>query len=454
MRFIVGVIIGVLGGGFLGYFVNFDIEENMRKEYEISHSTNEIETDAVNAITTEMTNLSSSEASVKPVSIKNISDTSENTLVNKLATPKFKKVYSLLKRNYYQPEDITDEKLEEWLIRGILYSVEDPYTDYFNEKQSDEFKDEMKGDFEGIGAVLEKRKKNLYITEVLKKRPAALSGLLPGDVIIEVDKKSVKDETIWETILRIRGEKGTDVTLKIVRNGEVKDIVITRANIHVENVTFEMVGSNPENKNIAYFDISQFGDTLNDEFATVYKQFLQIKSKKNVSGIILDLRYNGGGYLDGAVNLASYFLDTNLTVLKIETNKGIESVLRSKNLSVFSGVKKDTKTPIIILVNGGTASSSEIFTGALQEHKRATVVGEKTFGKGVVQQIFPLGRGSDEFVKITIAKWLTPNEKNVTHENPIIPDEIVEWDRSEMTDEEFATEYDPQLEKAIEMLEK
>ncbi len=439
MKFILGVLVGVLGGGFIGYFIPFDIEDGMRETYENSHSE-ELQIADKEVMPT-----------LVPANINNTSNTSENSILQKISDKKFKKVYSLLKRNYYQPEDITDEKIEEWLIRGLLYSVEDPYTDYFNEEQSDEFKDEMKGDFEGIGAVLEKRKKHLYITEVLKKRPAAQSGLLPGDVILEVDEKSVKDETIWETILRIRGEKGTDVTLKIVRNGEVKDIVITRENIHVENVTFEMVGKNLD---IAYFDISQFGDTLNDEFATAYKKFLTYKSDKKISGIILDLRYNGGGYLDGAVNLASYFLETDVVVLKIETNKGIESILKSQKLSVFSGVKKDTTTPIIILVNGGTASSSEIFTGALQEHKRAIVLGEKTFGKGVVQQIFPLGRASEEFVKITIAKWLTPNEKNVTHENPIIPDERVEWDRSEMTDEEFAKEYDPQLEKAIEILEQ
>ncbi len=432
MRFIFGVLIGVLGAGFISFFVGFDLDKDIEKEY--IKSNNDVLPSAQPSETLIPLNLEKSEKS--------------NKLFEELSDKKFKKVYSLLKRNYYQPEDITDEKIEEWLIRGLLYSVEDPYTDYFNEEQSDEFKDEMKGDFEGVGAVLEKRKKNLYVTEVLKKRPAAKAGLLPGDIIFEVDEKSVKDETIWETILRIRGEKETDVVLKIVRNGEVKDVKITRANIHVENVTFDFIG---KNKNIAYFDIAQFGDTLNDEFEKAYKQF---SVKKNLSGIIIDLRYNGGGYLDGAVNLASYFLPENAVVLKIETNKGIESVLKSKKLSVFSGLKKDITTPIIILVNGGTASSSEIFTSALKEHKRATVLGEKTFGKGVVQQIFPLDLATEEFVKITIAKWLTPNEKNVTHENPIIPDEIVEWDRSKMTDEQFANEYDPQLEKAIKILEK
>jgi len=435
MKFVLGVVFGILGGVFLSFFINFTEVENQNVSDESTVT------------------ISSAEPTLEPSNIETNSD-KKNSIIDKLSNKKFKKVYSLLQRNYYQPEDITDEKIEEWLIRGLLYSVEDPYTDYFNEEQSDDFKDEMKGDFEGIGAVLEKRKKNLYITEVLKKRPAAKAGLLPGDIIIEVDEKSVRDETIWETILRIRGEKGTDVLLKIVRKGEVKDITITRANIHVENITLQWLG---KNNTIAYFDISQFGDTLNEEFLEAYKQFQLKKEDKtsaDVSGIIIDLRYNGGGYLDGAVQLASYFLPKDVVVLKIETNKGIESVLKSQKLSVFSGMKKDITTPIVILVNGGTASSSEIFTSALKEYNRATVVGENTFGKGVVQQIFPLGIASDDFVKITIAKWLTPSEANLTYENPIIPDEIVEWDRSKMTDEQFENEYDPQLEKAIEILEK
>ncbi len=448
MKFFFGLLVGIVGGGVFSYFVPIDFEQDMGNEYELSQAENFIEGENTkNNIETNESQFIRIDATVEPKKITSF----DASIIEKVSDKKFQQVYSLLKRNYYQPEDITDEKIEEWLIRGLLYSVEDPYTDYFNEEQSEEFKEDMKGDFEGVGAVLEKRKKSLYVTEVLKKRPAAKAGLLPGDIIVEVDGKSVRDETIWDTILRIRGEKGTDVTLKIVRGGESKDITITRANIHVENITFEMLG---ENSNIAYFDISQFGDTLNDEFEKAYKQFLQNKSEKNISGIILDLRYNGGGYLDGAVNLASYFLETNVVILQIETNKGIESVLQSKQLSVFSGLQKDTTTPIVILVNGGSASSSEIFTAALQEHKRAIVVGEKTFGKGVVQQLFPLGGGSDEFIKITIAKWLTPNKKNVTHENPIVPDEIVEWERSERTDKEFASGYDPQLERAIEILEK
>ena len=355
---------------------------------------------------------------------------------------KLEKVYKILEKNFVSPEKITTENLEEWLIRGILYSVEDNYTDYFNEEQSEEFKNEMKGDFEGVGAVLEKRKKILYITEVLKNRPAAQSGLLPGDMILSVDGKDVSDETIWETVLRIRGEKNTDVKLEILRRGEKKEFTVTRNVIHVENVTITWAG---KNNDIAVLEVNQFGDDLKKEFA---EAFTEMKSKP-YTAIIIDMRYNGGGYMQGAVDLASYFLPKNKTVLMVETKNGIEEVLKS-----HSSTAKDLDSPLIILINGGTASSAEIFTASLSEHGRAQTLGEKTFGKGVVQQLFPLSLGSDEFAKITIAKWLTPNKRNVTHEEPLTPDTLVEWDRSIMTDDQFEKNYDPQLEKAIEILEK
>lgn len=358
-----------------------------------------------------------------------------------ISTKKLDQVYSILKKHYLTPEEITSQKLEEWMIRGILYSVEDPYTEYFNEEQSEEFMSEMSGDFEGIGAVLEKRKGTLYITEVLSKRPAALSGLLPGDIIISVDDQPVKNETIWESVLRIRGEKGTDVTLEIARKGEIKIITVTRANIHVESVALHFVG---EKEDIAYLEVSQFGDTLQKEFAKAF-QTIQNKDPK---GIIIDMRYNGGGYMYGAVDLASYFLPPKTPVVQTKTKHGIQEVLYTDKRN-----NRDEETPIVILINGGTASSAEIFTAALTEHNRASTVGENTFGKGVVQKIFPLQIGSDEFVKITISAWLTPNGIQVSNEEPLIPSFVVEWDRSDMTEEEFKKGHDPQKDEAIRLME-
>lgn len=365
---------------------------------------------------------------------------SEKSLENtEISLEKIEQVKTLLENNFVEPEKITPEKLEEWLIRGVLYSVEDPYTEYFNEKQSEDFAKNMQGDFEGVGAALEKQKGQVIITEVMKNRPAANAGLLPGDIIVSIDEKTTEKETIFETVKRIRGAKGTVVHLEIYRNGEVKKFDVMRENIHVENVTFEMKG------NIAVLEVNQFGEPLEQEF----KEAFRAMQSQNPKGIIVDMRYNGGGYMDGAVALASYFLPEKTKVLGMKEHNTPEEEYFTKKQDV-----QDFKTPVVVLVNGGTASAAEIFAASLQEHKRATIIGEKTFGKGVVQKMFPLSKGSDEMVKITIAKWLTPNGKNITHENPLEPDKIVEWDRTLDTDEQKKQKFDPQMEKAIAILSK
>jgi carboxyl-terminal processing protease len=380
----------------------------------------------------------------KIVTNKNIYEEKDgNKIFKDLNSEKLLKVYNLLNNNFINPEKLTLENLEEWLIRGVLYSSEDPYTDYFNEEQSMKFKKDMQGDFEGIGAVLEKRKNLLYVVEVLPKRPAAITGLLPGDIIISVDENDIKDNTIWETVLKIRGKKGTNVTLEVIREGEIKEFIVTRDNIHVDNVSLSWKG---EEKDIALIEISQFGDTLISEFHDIFLEMQKIDYK----GIIIDLRYNGGGYMEGAIKLSSYFLPKNTKILQIESNKGIEDVFYTDNQKF-----KDVKTPIIILINKGTASASEILTLALTENNRAKTLGEKTFGKGVIQQIYPLDFSKQEFVKITIAKWLSSKGLNVTEDKPIIPNILVEWDRSLDKNKDFSLErYDPQLERALEEINK
>ncbi len=364
-------------------------------------------------------------------------------------------IYSLLSKYYNQPEKISQEKLEEWIVRGILYSVEDSYVEFFNEEQGEDFSENMAGDFEGIGASLEKRKGALIIEEVLKGRPAAKVGLLPGDIILKVDGVAVEKETTWETVLRIRGKKGTLVKLEIFREGSGEGFEnfltfdVTRDTIHVESVEFSWKGKNSD---IAVFEISQFGDEMISELK---KNLDKLEEKKisgtKIKGIIIDLRYNGGGYLTGAVDLANFFLPEKTKIVRVEEKSGKgEDFFTEKNIfDTFF----DIQTPLVVLVNGGSASASEIFAATIQENKRGRIVGEKTFGKGTVQQMFPLEENENEFVKITIAKWLTPSGKNITHEEPLIPAIEVEWNHSEMTDEQKENNYDPQMEKAVEILD-
>lgn len=394
-----------------------------------------------------------------------LQESEKQKISEKISLEKVNLVYSLLEKYHNNSEEISEEerakKLEEWLIRGAVYSLEDPYSEFFNEEQGEDFEDDMAGDFEGIGAALEKRKGNLIITEVLKGRPAAFAGLLPGDIILKVDDKSVEDETIWKSVLRIRGEKGTQVALEIFRPGKNEEenfltISPTRDTIHVESVEFSWKGKNSD---IAVFEISQFGDEMIAELEKNLKKVEEKtreleKSGKNISGIIIDLRYNGGGYLTGAVDLASYFLPENTKIVSIESKNTENNQEYFTEKTFFREKFLDKKTPLLVLVNGGSASASEIFAGAIQESKRGKILGTKTYGKGSVQQIFPLEKNPNEFVKITIAKWLLPSGKNLTHEEPLHPDIEVEWKRSEMTDEQRADKYDPQMEKAIEELEK
>ena len=390
-------------------------------------------------------------------SYKYLEKDDKSSVTEKISLEKVNQVYSLLKKYDNDFPNLSNEKLEEGLIRGLIFSLDDPHTNFFNEKQGDDFEKDMAGDFEGIGAVLEKQNKNLVITEVLKGRPAAQAGLLPGDIILKVDDKSVEDETIWETILRIRGEKGTKVALEIFRPGKNESenfltITPTRDTIHVESVEFSWKGKNSD---IAVLEISQFGDEMITELEKNLKKIQEKKEKgEKISGIIIDLRYNGGGYLTGAVDLASYFLETHTKIVSIESRnvENNQEYFTKKSLLRYDFL--DTKTPLLVLVNGGSASASEIFAGAIQESKRGKLLGTKTYGKGSVQQIFPLEENPNEFVKITIAKWLLPSGRNITHEEPLTPDIEVEWKRNEMTDEQRAKKYDPQMEKALEELAK
>jgi carboxyl-terminal processing protease len=447
-------ILFVIGGSFLGGIVveeNFDIYGVHEKGEIQASSSNSSDFSNSNGGNSAEKSLEKTFLWRKKDNYEFLEKSERKEISDIVGLEKADLAYSLLQKYYNEPGDISPEKIEEWLVRGILYSTEDPYTDYFNEEQGEEFEKSMAGDFEGIGAALEKRKGQLVIEEVLKGRPAAKVGLLPGDVIIEVDDEEIGDESIWDTVLKIRGEKGTVVKLGVYREGEsgMLDFEIVRDTIHVESVEFSWKG---ENSDIAVFEISQFGDEM---IAEMIKSLEKVEERKSsgqkISGIIIDLRYNGGGYLTGAVDLASFFLPENTKVVRMEerSQEGVD-FFTQKSFFSFS----DTQTPLLVLVNGGSASASEIFAAAIAEHKRGKIVGEKTFGKGSVQQIFPLEKNPNEFIKITIAKWLTPQGKNFTHEEPLLPEVEIEWDYSAMTDEQKENNYDPQMEKAVEILDK
>jgi carboxyl-terminal processing protease len=298
-------------------------------------------------------------------------------------------------------------------------------------EENRDFRDELHGNFQGIGAELTLRSGAVTIVTPLKGSPAEAAGIMPEDIVIKVDNEDITGKPLNEVVKKIRGPKGSKVLITVLRKSEMDtlDITVTRDTITVPSVTSEM-----KDGDIAYININQFGDDTQKLFN---EQFIGLM-QKNPKGIILDLRSNGGGYLDGAIDIASSFLTAGKNVVQVKTRS--ETI---EDPSVFKSVT-NTETPLIVLINKGSASSSEIVSGALQDHKRALILGEQSFGKGTVQEIIPLNEGAS--LRVTIAEWLTPNGHTI-HKTGITPNVKVE-----KTKQDFEDKKDPQLDKALEIL--
>ena len=329
----------------------------------------------------------------------------------------------------YTIEQLDYQKMVYGAISGMVDSLDDPYTVFLTPEENKMFNQDMSGKFGGIGAEIGFRDGFLTIITPLKNSPAQRAGLLAGDIILKVDDEEIIGANIDKAVYLIRGEEGTKVVLTISREGanELKEIEIIRGIVVVETVEWEMMG------NIAYISISQFNEDTSVEFDSYIDEIL-IKDPK---GIIIDLRNNSGGYLDDTEEIASRFIDKGDTIV-IESYKNNKKVHRSK------GGQKFGEIPVIVLINEWSASASEILAGALRDNGKARLVGERTFGKGLVQVMRDLKDGSA--IKISVSRWLTPNGVDI-NENGIEPDFEVEF-----TEDDYINERDPQLEKALEIL--
>ncbi|MDD5103800.1 MAG: S41 family peptidase, partial [Candidatus Peribacteraceae bacterium] len=276
---------------------------------------------------------------------------------------------------------------------------------------------------------------SIVVVAPLKGSPAQEAGLLPEDTIIMVDGTDVTSETLTNVVQRIRGPKGTSVKLTIVRKDQTEPVELTikRDDIQIPSVEFSVkeTGSG----SIGVISINQFGDNTVQEVEESVRDF--IRSEKPIAGIVIDLRYNGGGYLDGAVELASIFLKQG-KVVTVQRREG-EPVSHYVN-----GRPLEPDLPLAVIINEGSASASEIFAGAIQNHKRGIIIGKTSFGKGTVQEVFDLPGGSS--LRVTVARWLTPGGKDLSKEG-IHPD--IEVDR---TPQDTAAKSDPQLDAAMEWL--
>ncbi|MBU1132461.1 S41 family peptidase [Patescibacteria group bacterium] len=340
-------------------------------------------------------------------------------------------VWTLINSDFVDKEKIDEQKIFYSALEGLVAGLDDPYTVFFDPKTNEEFELQISGEFEGIGAQLGLKDGIATVIAPLPDTPASRAGLKSGDKILAVDGKEVVGEPLDKVVHLIRGSKGTEVTLLIVSGEEeARDVKILRDTIKMKSVKWKFLENN-----IAYVEMSGFNGDTDDLFS----QFVREAKSKNVQGIILDLRNNPGGFLDTALNISSAWIQDDLLLIE-KMGDGNEIKYNAENNSPLKGIKT------VVLINEGSASASEIVAGAFQDYKIADIVGKKSFGKGSVQALKKLPDGSA--LKITIAKWLTPNGRSINEEG-IAPD--IEVD---LTKEDYENKKDPQLDKALELLKK
>lgn len=357
--------------------------------------------------------------------VNNANGTAENVNMSL-----FWEAWGTLTGNYVDPQSLVTQEMVYGAIKGMVAAVGDPYTVFMTPKENREFQESLEGHLDGIGAELTLKNGLLTVISPLKNSPAQKAGLQPEDVIFLIDDESTEEMTLEQAVLKIRGQKGTKVKLTVLRKNvsDPIELEITRQTININSIDWNMDGD------IAVIGINQFGDTTKAEFDKAVSEILL----KNPKGVVLDLRYNGGGYLDGAVDITSEFLEKEKVVTIKKRNPEEDEVI------YVNGQARMANLPLVVLINRGSASASEIVAGAIQDHKRGQLVGEKSFGKGTVQTVENLTGGSS--LRVTIAKWFTPNDQNI-NETGIAPDIAVE-----RSSEDFEASRDPQLEKALEIL--
>ena len=340
-------------------------------------------------------------------------------------------VWSRLEEKYVDASKIDRKNFVYGAAEGLVRSLKDPYTEFFPPAQAKAFREDIKGSFGGIGAEIGIRKGILTIISPLKNSPAERAGIKPGDKIFKINDTAALDLALDEAVRMIRGEKGTSVRLAILRDSfdTTKEFTITRDTIRIEVLSTEK-----KSDGTFIIKLHNFNENAANEFRTAVKEFYQSGSKK----MILDVRNNPGGYLTVAVDIASWFMPAGDIVARERFADGTEELYRS------GGYRLLEEIPLVVLINEGSASASEILAGALRDNRNIKLIGMKSFGKGSVQEVQELPGGAS--LKVTIAKWLTPNGTEINGKG-LEPDINVE-----IKDEELKPGEDPMMEKGIEVL--
>ena len=335
---------------------------------------------------------------------------------------------------YYLGE-VDDEKLKEGAIKGYIAGLNDPYTEYISKDDMKDYISETLGNFTGIGIYMVKdtETNRIKVLSTIKNSPAEKVGIKPGDLIISADGVEYTADDMQKAANNIKGEEGTNVKLVVLRDNQTLTFDITREKIKENQVEGKVLSNN-----IGYIKFTSFDESTAEDFKNEFEEL----NKKGIKSLIIDLRNNGGGIVDEAIKIADYMTDKGSVLLYEVDKNGKETVKKSENDPIIN-------MPIIVLTNGNTASASEILAGALKDLGKAKIVGTKTYGKGVIQQILTLSDGSG--LKITIEEYQTPN-KNKINKIGITPDEEVELPEELQNSLEIEESKDTQLQKAIELL--
>ena len=365
----------------------------------------------------------------------------EDILINKKEISKekapinlnlFYEAYKQASENYYGFDTLSEEDLVSGMIKGFIGAFGDKHSEYFNLDETKKFNEILSGDFEGIGAVIEKNDFWVVIERIIAWSPAKEVGLLSGDIITKANNEDLKDLNVTEAVSKIRGKANTTVVLEILRAGQ-KEIItklVTRKKIDIPSVDGKII----EGTSIWYIALSIFWEKSADDFSKILTDL----ENKKATGLIIDLRDNGGGYLETAVSILSNFIEKDKVIV---TTKEKNPFL---NRSYFSYGNTKKSLPIVVLINENSASASEITAGALKDYNLAILVWQKSYGKGSVQQPFNLSDGSE--MKVTVAKWYTPKDYGIDKIG-IKPDIEIKF-----SNEDFEKKYDRQLEEAKKVL--
>lgn len=347
----------------------------------------------------------------------------------------FSVVSRLIKNMYY--DDVSSEDYVNGAISGFAHGTGDPYTNYIYGEAAQEYMDDVSGSFDGIGVYIENNTDDNTITVVsaISGTPAEEAGLVSGDKILEVAGESYTGEQINEAVRRMKGETGTTVDISVLKaeSGEIVDLTLERRHIDVQTVESKLI----EGTNIGYISISQFTETTGDDF----EENLTKVIGEGAKSIVLDLRNNPGGYVTAAVEVASKFVDRGSTI--------VYTLDKNNEKEEYKSEGSQYNLPIVVLINQGSASASEIVAGALRDYDLAYIIGEQSYGKGIVQSVFSIG---ENIISVTIARYYTPNGDCI-HDIGIAPDESIEMELSKYSMlDRLTLEQDEQLAAAVNYL--